>query len=270
MSAIIYGALAYWGACVVFSFVAMLYSCPDESLKRKEQLIFDAPSPRREVAIALSAVVVALIAPVLAPNCLIQGYLEYRRETAFQKWLIRTYRENVYVAIHPENLPKAARGYFDQKAAAFISAGFREIGRYLLKPEPAPSYGYCFQSSDGRTLGVIGHMLDATYFSFTTLFANGLVFETASVEETPRLARVNQSDRYRVVFSPGTSVAENFVRHENQIARWETSFGTRALAYEPAQFRDVLTYEGRVFSLWRYDRGELDAPPPPAILPHPV
>jgi hypothetical protein len=167
-------------------------------------------------------------------------------------------------------LPKAARQYFEEHTPELLDLGFCELGRYILKPEPAQSFGCCFQSADGRTVGALGHMFDSSYYSFSTLFANGLALETASVEETPDLASVNESRTYRAIFLPGVSIGETFVRHEDEIAKLESEFSTRALAFEPEQFRDVLTYENRTYAQLMYETGKHDATPPTAVLPTPI
>jgi hypothetical protein len=83
---------------------------------------------------------------------------------------------------------------------------------------------------------VLSSPFDHTYFSFSTLFANGVALDTGSIEESPRLARVNQSKTFRAVFVPQMTVAEAYRRHEEEIVRIETSFRTRALAFRPEQF----------------------------------
>lgn len=267
-SVLMIAALAYWGVCAaLFVGMLLLRVGDDESLKRKRELIRRAPSPRREFALVGAFLLMLLAAPVLTPFILIRCSAEFRREKALWRWVKRTYREKVFQKVHPVHLPTIARRYFEDHASDFLDLGFREIGRYVLKPEPARSYGYCFQSPDGRTLGVLGSSFDDTYFSFSTLFANGLALDTASIEESPRLARVNESKTFRAAFAPGMSVAEAYLCHEDEIERIETSFGTHALEFRPEQFRDILTYEDRVFGQWLYESGELDAPPPPAILP---
>jgi hypothetical protein len=248
---------------------SLFLDCPDESVKRKRELLRSFPSPRREMALVISFLFLVIIAPVLTPWMVIGCYLSYRREVALMAWLKRNHRENVYEEIHPVKLPRIARQYFEQLAPEMLELSFREMGRYLLKPDPAPSYGFCFESADGRTVGVLGQMFDATYFSFSTLLANGLSLETSSVEETPELARVNESKTFRVVFSPGTSIADAYVRHVEEIAALEVEFGAHALVLGPDQFRDVLTYEGRVFSQLMFEMGKHDAPPPTPLLPSP-
>jgi hypothetical protein len=266
----IYSGLAYWGLCAALFFGSLLLDCPDESLKQKGDLLKHISSPRREFSVALSAILALLAAPLLTPYLIVNLLLDHRRQASVWRSIMRSYHEKIYEKIHPVNLPQIARKYFDEQAPALLDLGFQEIGRYLLKPEPAPSYGHVFQSPDGRSLGVLGQMFDNTYFSFSTLFANGLALETASIEETPKLARVNESTTFRVVFYPAMSIAEAYVHHELEIAALESEMRTRALAYQPAQFRDILTYEDRVYHQWLFDQGEQDAPPPPAVLPMPI
>jgi hypothetical protein len=270
MTTLLYVALAYWAFCASAA-VGMLYvSWSTESARWKGRLLRRLPSPRREITIAFGAVVLVLVSPVLLPYCLVAGYVQCRRQAKAYLKLKRSHRDNVYERMHPVNLPKIARRYFEEHAPDLLDLGFHEIGRYQLKPQPIPSYGFCFQSLDGRAVGVLGNMFTQTYACFTTLFANGMVLETTTVEPSPRLERVNTSSSYRVAFSPGTTIAEAFLRHEDKVATIEAEFDTRTLAFEPDQFRDVLTYEGRVFSQFLYEQGERDAPPPPAILPYPI
>jgi hypothetical protein len=268
-SSLIYFGLTYWGICAALFFGSLLLECPDENVKRKGELLAQLPSPRREFATALSGLLMFVASPFLTPYLLVGLIIDHRREVAFWRSIKRNYREKTYEPIHPVNLPRVARKYFEEQAPALVELGFREIGRYRFKPEPVASYGNVFHSADGRSLGILGSMFDDTYFSFSTIFDNGLAFETASIESTPKLERANESKSYRVVFCPGTSVAGALVHHELEIAALERELGTSALVFACEQFRDVLTYEDRVFHHWLYEQGELDAPPPPAILPVP-
>jgi hypothetical protein len=268
-SLFIYGGLIYWAVCAALFFGSLLLDCNDENVEKKEKLLAQLPSPRREFASILSGLLMFVSSPLMVPylaTCLV---VNHRREVAFWRSIKRTYREKCYEPIHPVNLPKVARQFFDDQAPALLELGFTEIGRFRLKPEPVPSFGHCFQSADGRTLGILGSMLEETYFSFSTLFESGLAFETVSIESTPKLERANDSKNYRVVFCPGISLAGALVHHELEIAALERELGTRALAYEPEQFCDILTYEDRVYHHWLYEQGELDAPPPLANLPVP-
>jgi hypothetical protein len=266
-SLLIHGGLAYWAICAVLFFGSLLLECPDENVKRKGQVLAQLPSPRRELAMLLSGLMMLVASPVITPYIGVSLILDHRRQMAFWRSIKRNYREKVYERIHPVNLPKIARGYFDQQAPALLALGFTEIGRYRFKPEPVPSFGHCFHSPDCRSLATLGQMFDDSYFSFSTLFANGLSFETVSIESTPQLARANTAKTYRVIFCPGMSIAQAFVQHQLEIAGLERTLGTRALAFAPEQFSDILTYEDRIYHQWLYEQGELDAPPPPAILP---
>jgi hypothetical protein len=245
----------------------LFFECPEEQADQSWRKLLQIRSPCREVAMAVGVLAIVLIAPVMVPCCLTMAHLACRRQAAFFAWLQGTHRENVYEKTHPVKLPHFVRQHFEELAPELLDLGFRDLGRYKLKPEPAPSYGYCFQSPDSRTVGVLGAMFDSTYFSFSTLFANGMVLETAPVEETPDLARFNVSGKFRVAFAPNAPVAETYVRHEEEIAAIESEYGTRALAFEPEQFRDVLTYEGRVHSQLLFESGDHTAPPPLPVLP---
>lgn len=270
MSFLLYAVLGYWGLCALLAVGSLFIDCPDQSREERFRWVRDIRSPHREIIFLVGTLAVALVAPVLIPWCLTSSFLDDRRREKFFTWLKRTHRDNVYEKIHPVKLPKAARQCFEQHTPELLDLGFCELGRYILKPEPAQSFGCCFQSADGRTVGALGHMFDSSYYSFSTLFANGLVLETSSAEETPNLASVNESRSYRAIFSPNVSIAESFVRHEEGIAKLESEFSTRALAFEPEQFRDVLTYENRTHAQLMYETGKHDAPPPAPVLPTPI
>jgi hypothetical protein len=270
MSFLLYAVLGYWGLCALLAVGSLFIDCPDLSREEKIGWVLNIRSPHREIIFLIGTLAVALVAPVLIPWCFTSSFLEDRRREKFFTWLKRTHRDNIYEKIHPVKLPKAARKYFEEHTPELLDLGFCELGRYILKPEPAHSFGCCFQSADGRTVGTLGYMFDSSYYSFNTLFANGLALETASVEETPELASVNESRTYRAIFSPNLSIAETFVLHEEAIAKLESEFNTRALAFEPEQFCDVLTYENRTYAQLMYETGKHDAPPPAAVLPTPI
>jgi hypothetical protein len=264
---LLYAALTYWGICALFALGSLFVKCPNEDINQNWELLGHLPMPRRQIAMLIGALGVVLLSPVFVPFCLVSGHLADRRQAAFFAWLKGTHRENVYERIHPVKLPELARRHFEQLEPEMLDIGFHVLGRYLLKPQPAPSYGYCFQSPDARTVGVLGQMFDSTYFSYSTLFANGMALETASVEETPSLARVNESSTFRAAFAPGATIAEAYAIHEENIAAIELEFNTRAFSFEPDQFRDVLTYEGRLHSQFLHEIGEHAAPPPQPVLP---
>ena len=166
-SFLLYAVLGYLGplAILALSFGRLL-ECPEESTEQKWETLLHMRSPYRELTLLIGTIIIVLIAPVMVPYCLTQGYLADRRHDAFFTWLKRTHRDNVYEKIHPVKLPKSARQYFEEHTPELLDLGFCELGRYILKPEPAQSFGCCFQSPDGRTVGVLGHMFDASYYSF--------------------------------------------------------------------------------------------------------
>lgn len=267
LNVLLYSILGYWALSAVSAVGVMLVQRPEYAQDERWKRLCSLPSPRREIALAFGTVVLVLIAPLIVPRCLLGGYLECRRERAFYTNLLRTHRDNVYEAIHPVNLPSIARRHFEALTPQMLALGFRELGTYILKPEPVRSFGSCFHSPDGRTVGALGQTCDSTYFSFTTLFANGMALETGSIEATPALARINDSKWFRVVFCPETSVSDAYDRHQQELAAIESSLDTTALALRPQQFREVLTYEGRLLSQVHYEMGEKDDPPPTPVLP---
>jgi hypothetical protein len=202
--------------------------------------------------------------PLVIGYCLLQCYREARAWRKFS----RTHRDHVFERMHPVNLPKSARDYITEQMRALESLGFADLGTYLLKPEPLVIHGRCFQSCEGTVVAVLMHMSEENNFSLTTVFENGHVLETSSIESSSELERVNQSGRFHAVFAGDIPFEEALDRHLETVAELEQRHETVRLAFTPTQFQEVMHYENRLFGEWLYETGRLDAPPPPTIRPN--
>jgi hypothetical protein len=263
----------YWAVSVILFYGVMVWwmfsdgECDEDP---RWKVLAALPSPRREFTILAAAIICVFLAPVLFPVCVIRCVRDGLAERAEMKALLRSHRENVYKPLRLGQLPDIARLYFEESTPELLGLGFTEVGTFLLKPEPAKSYGRCFQSPDGLALGVLGQMLSSTYYSFSTLFSNGLVLETASVEASRDLLEINTSKSYRAVFSPNATLAETYARHLQEIDVLQNSIPAYALAFRPDQFDEILTYEGRVYSRELFAMGKKDAPLANPVLPEPL
>jgi len=215
---------------------------------------------RARLAMTAAVLFLGPLLPLIALYCSI-GML---REHMFWANLARTHREYVFERMHPANLPRPARRYVEEHKPALLDLGFTELGTYLLKPEPVTIHGSCLRSRHGETIGELLFILQETAFSFNTVFEDGMVLETSSVEPVDDLERLTETGKYYCHFVPGCSPAEGYRRHLELAAEIEGDTGCRPMAFHPEQLKEVLTYGNRRFGHVSFELGQMNEPPPAA------
>jgi hypothetical protein len=221
--------------------------------------------------ISISLLFIFAIAPVATPYWIIRCHLQSRRERSYMNFLTRTHREFIFEPVHPVNLPRGTRTYFESGSAELLEAGFTKLGDYRMKEHPANYFGRCFLSEDGVVVCTLIDIFDEQNFGYSTLFSDGRMLETSSTQCSESMEWTRDNDRYAAVYATGRSIEEGWRMHKEAVAALCVREGVRPLAIEPEAVCDFIRYEGRLFSQILFEQGELDEPPPePELPPHRV
>jgi hypothetical protein len=217
----------------------------------------------------LLELVVILMAPFLMPflvSSSIPCILKIRREIKTLNRIQRTYRPYEFIKVNNLYLDASIREQFEWHTPPLVQLGFNLIGDYRLKPEPVVVHDRVFFSADGETLAAVCALLHSGAVSLISILEDGTVVHTCGVED-PRPDRTFEpADQYVISYMPDTPVEEMHRHHIHVLRECAASHEAGVLRFREEQFRDVLTYDQRLFCRWRYRHGELDQQPPPPDL----
>lgn len=259
-------AVVYWLASLAILLGAMLL-CPDSRSAFPELREKLGGGIRYYLTVAIGGLLLAVVAPILAPHCLITGWIEDRRHNKYIDHLLRTHTEHLFEPLHEVNLPPAVRKEFDQQTQQLANLGFATIGNYRMKQEPENYFGRILQSADGQIICGLLHLFDQFLFSYSTMLEEGRMVETAGCQPFARAEWFLTSTQMRAVFAPDSSLIECLQIHQQAIKDLTAETRAQPVRFEPEQALDVLRYENRLFSKLLYEQGEKDAPPPEPVKP---
>jgi hypothetical protein len=219
----------------------------------------------RRVRLALLEWGIVLGAPLLVPLgvvvlsvWLITGLREQRLLEVFS----RTFRAYEFVEVESVELDEAIREEFDRYTPPFLQLDYRLIGDYRLKPEPFDVHDRLFLSRDGETLAGISVLLETGSVGLISVLENGTCVDSCN-SDNPNPQRVcKPGDQLWVSYLPGASIEDLHRRHREAVAERCACEGTRVLRLRSEQFRELVTYDQRVFSRWIYRNGGMDTEPP--------
>jgi hypothetical protein len=90
----------------------------------------------------------------------------------FTPWLF----EPIAVA----DLPRHHRLFFEVHTSAFVRLGFKPLGDFVLRRDPAPSCSRYFLSPCGTIIEALSHYLDEKCISCTSITLSGLYLESGN------------------------------------------------------------------------------------------
>jgi hypothetical protein len=265
----ILAALCYLAACWLGSArLVNKYRCPQCDSDTAYARFAAAHSMRIRVALTASVIVLGPLLPFILAYCWFKLHQNRRAWRTFR----RTHREKLFRFVHPVNMPVAAREHIEHLDPEFERLGFSAEGTYLLKPEPFAIHSKLLLSPEGESISDVSLLSETTAYSFTSVFEDGHVLETACTESVSPTDRINSSGRFsaNLIDREPThdSVAEVYQVHCEKVAELECRLGCCVLHFTSEQVKEVMTYANRVFGEVRFALGELDAPPEPAVCPN--
>jgi hypothetical protein len=220
---------------------------------------------RTGVPAFLLELVVILMAPLIMPflfSASIPCILKLRREIQTLNRVNRTFRPYEFVKVNYLFLDASIREQFEWHTPPLIQLGFNLIGDYRLKPEPVVVHDRVFFSADGEILAAICALLDSGAVSLISILEDGTVVHTCGVQDPHPDRTFEPADRLRISYLPDTAVEDMYRHHLHFLRECSVSHEAGVLRFRDNQFRDVLTYDQRIFTRWRYRYGGLDQEPP--------
>jgi hypothetical protein len=255
-------ALVYCLVCWCGGFLIMRSSPYQEALDA-----LDGAAWRTRLAVAECAFV--LLAPLHMPvlvfvwgRCFVRAILENRVLTRS----MRTFRAYEFVKVNSLHLDKPIREQFELHTPPFLRLDFNLIGDYRLKPEPIEVHDRFFLSPDGETLASICALLDTGSVCFTSVLGDGTVVDTCSAENPDPESTFEAADHIWMTHLPDVSTEELYAHHQKTLQELCARRGTRVMRFQKEQFREVVTYDQRIYCRWRFRLGDMDhAPPAPDL-----
>jgi hypothetical protein len=93
----------------------------------------------------------------------------------------------LFEPIAEPDLPRHHRTFFEVHTPTFLRLGFKPLGDFVLRRDPAPSCSRYFVSHCGTIIGALSHYLDDRSISCVSITLDGLYLETGNtaIDELP-------------------------------------------------------------------------------------
>ncbi len=192
--------------------------------------------------------------PVLGSVLLVQLWLWSRTRMRYLDYVLDPLR--------PEQLPRETYQHFDRWTPEFMALGCGLVGDFQLSYRPWPTYVRYFLPPDPRIKGEVSQADEAVAPSFTTIFDDGRLLETARFEQSH--TKVGEELKIWAQCVADVSIAELYALHRRQIDLYESTYGARPLTVTRDRLLDFAQYGHRL--VW-WQRNKLPArfgtPQPP-------
>lgn len=171
-----------------------------------------------------------------------------------EAWLRPRYLDYIWEPLRPEQLPRGTYRQFDRWTPQFMSLGCGLVGDFRLSYVPWPTFVRYFLPPDRRIKGEVAQAGDAVAPSFTTIFDDGRMIETALFNQN--LTKFGDHLKLWMQCVRGASIAELYAQHQRQVDLYESTYGAKALTVTPDRLYDFAQYGHKL--LW-WQRNELPA-----------
>jgi len=173
------------------------------------------------------------------------------------------YEDWIYLDVSDAELPLPTSKYFQRTERNLIAIGFKRVATCLQRPKPKLTYvRHLIHATDRRvfaTIDDIHYPLSRTQaFSYISVLEDGLFLETSALDmPLPEPG----TDKLRFVLKPGAAADKLLETHFDAVREAEAERGSRAIVFEPQQYRDVTTYGHRLAAWDMYHKGIKHEPP---------
>lgn len=165
--------------------------------------------------------------------------------------LYRRHREFVREPVQPDQLPRRARSYFDQRTPELRRLGFQYLGDVKLISQTG-TFLRQFLSEDGLTLALLESGA-SNRFSFDSLASDGTYLETVSTDISLLL---DESLPMQTQIMAGAPIAQ-------LVWRYSASGEAEALPIEVDDVGPMLDYGHRIHGWSAFRKGLIKYPPSP-------
>jgi hypothetical protein len=176
------------------------------------------------------------------------------------------YNEKHFEPLGDEELPKAARDYFDAVSAELAPLGFEMIGNHRSQVSPSIIVRR-FLSRDRSTFAEV---LDLTHswfrrtqaLDFASVLSDATYLETADAKLPEVTSYPGHPELLRLLSVPGASARDLYHRHQEFVREHSTSGDSPPLEFKPEDFRGVTNYLHQLFTWQRRLAHGIDSEPP--------
>ena len=172
------------------------------------------------------------------------------------------YRDYVFEPMRADELPQDTCEAFNRLTPEFMQLGCGLVGDFRLAYSPRPTFARYFLPPDRRMKGEVCDV-DGTFGpSFTTVFEDGRLIETAINSEVA--SKFDSGSQLWFQVARNVSIAALYDLHRAAIDTYEMNMGVRALAQTAGLLGEFAQYGHRL--VWwerRAFRAGLEEPQPP-------
>lgn len=181
--------------------------------------------------------------------------------------LAHTYREADFQPIDLSDLDADLAQSVDQATKALQDFGFESIGDFQTKSDPIPVYNRYLSGFGGAVFGDVTILFDECAPGLMSVLEDGTYVETSATEEYSIPGEIEPDDYLAIQMAGPRSLADLIEVHLSAVEQEAKKRGTRVLAFEREQFREVSVYGQRRFWSWRQRCGESTGEVPTPELP---
>lgn len=171
-----------------------------------------------------------------------------------EAWLRPRYLDYIWEPLRPDQLPRSTYRQFDRWTPEFMALGCGLVGDFRLSYVPWPTFVRYFLPPDRRIKGEVSHLSDMVTPSFTTIFTDGRLLETARFDK--QSTKFGDDEMIWGQCDPDASIAELYGMHQRSVDLYESTYGAKALTVTPDRLFDFAQYGHRL--VW-WKRKELPA-----------
>lgn len=170
--------------------------------------------------------------------------------------LHRRHREFVREPMEPDQLPRWARNFFNQRTPELQRLGFQHVGDVKLTCHTA-AFVRQFLSEDGLTLALLQSGAN-NGFSFDSLASDGMYLETVSADMSMLL---DESLPLRMQIMVSASIPQAWQAHRDFVRGYLASGEAKALPIELNDVGPVIDYGHRIHGWSAFRKGLIKHPP---------
>jgi hypothetical protein len=192
-------------------------------------------------AIQAGLIVLAVVACLIDCRLL---WLAVGLEVLLEAWTRPRYLDFIWEPLRPDQLPRSTYRQFDRWTPEFMALGCGLVGDFRLSYEPWPTLVRYFLPPDRRIKGEVSHLSDMVTPSFTTIFADGRLLETARFDK--QSTKFGDDEMIWGQCDPDASIAELYGMHQRSVDLYESTYGATALTVTPDRLFDFAQYGHRL------------------------